>query len=79
MSIGKAVHSLFGEPSGQVQEQMRGIGNYFQEASYTVRDFHRGNLLDGAGFKFLENTSHVDDSTEGSDELEIIEECEVEA
>lgn len=41
MSIGKLMHSYFGEPSDELHDQMRVVGNTFQEASYTVRDFQR--------------------------------------
>ena len=65
MSIGKAMHSLFGEPSEGVQEQMKGIGGYFQEASYTVRDFSRGKL-NKENFAFLENGE--EEENDGEDE-----------
>ena len=44
MSVGLVVHKLFGEPSDSLHTKMKGIGSYFQEASYAVRDFKRGTL-----------------------------------
>eukprot|EP00571_Detonula_confervacea_P008274 CAMPEP_0172324448 /NCGR_PEP_ID=MMETSP1058-20130122/51407_1 /TAXON_ID=83371 /ORGANISM="Detonula confervacea, Strain CCMP 353" /LENGTH=136 /DNA_ID=CAMNT_0013040725 /DNA_START=156 /DNA_END=566 /DNA_ORIENTATION=+ len=56
MSIGKIVHFYVGEPSDELQGRMKGIGSYFQEASYTVRDFQRGKLnIEEGDFLFLEN------------------------
>ena len=44
MSIGKCMHSIFGEPSDKLHGKMKGIGSYFQEASYAARDWKRGDL-----------------------------------
>mmetsp|Transcript_15411 Transcript_15411/g.21472 ORF Transcript_15411/g.21472 Transcript_15411/m.21472 type:complete len:165 (+) Transcript_15411:119-613(+) len=43
MSVGKSVHSVVGEPSDSTRKDIRGVGNWFQEASYAVRDFFSGN------------------------------------
>mmetsp|Transcript_62971 Transcript_62971/g.185986 ORF Transcript_62971/g.185986 Transcript_62971/m.185986 type:complete len:158 (-) Transcript_62971:255-728(-) len=44
MSVGKAVHGVVGEPSEEVEDgPMHHVGNWFQEASYAVRDIVRGN------------------------------------
>ena len=42
MSIGGFLHGIFGEPSPTTEQKMMGIGSCFQDASYTVRDFQRG-------------------------------------
>ncbi|KAL7536638.1 hypothetical protein ACHAXR_010643 [Thalassiosira sp. AJA248-18] len=42
MVIGEAMHSLFGEPSDMLKTSMKGVGSYFQEASYAARDLARG-------------------------------------
>ena len=44
MSIGEKVYSVLGEPSELLRKRMKGIGSFFQEASYAVRDLKRGNL-----------------------------------
>ena len=44
MSIGERVYSVLGEPSELLRKRMKGIGSFFQEASYAVRDLKRGNL-----------------------------------
>mmetsp|Transcript_22826 Transcript_22826/g.45589 ORF Transcript_22826/g.45589 Transcript_22826/m.45589 type:complete len:156 (+) Transcript_22826:161-628(+) len=44
MSIGEKVYKLVGEPSETMQKRMKGIGSFFQEASYAVRDIKRGNF-----------------------------------
>ena len=44
MSIGKCMYGIFGEPSDKLHGKMKGIGSYFQEASYVARDWKRGDL-----------------------------------
>ena len=44
MSIGEKVYELLGEPSETIQKRMKGIGSFFQEAAYAVRDIKRGKL-----------------------------------
>jgi hypothetical protein len=44
MKIGEAIHKVVGEPSDTVYSAMKGIGNWFQEASYAARDVQRGNM-----------------------------------
>ncbi|KAL9178792.1 hypothetical protein ACHAXT_003923 [Thalassiosira profunda] len=41
MAIGSFIHHIFGEPSEEMRVHMRGIGSYFQEASYAARDLGR--------------------------------------
>ena len=43
MKVGKSVHNVVGDPSPGVEKGMKTVGNWFQEASYAVRDFCRGN------------------------------------
>lgn len=44
MAVGKGVHTVVGEPSASVEQGViKSVGNWFQEASYAVRDFVRGN------------------------------------
>ena len=44
MSIGKSIHSVVGEPNETVHNAMDTVGNWFQEASYAVRDLQRGKM-----------------------------------
>mmetsp|Transcript_8752 Transcript_8752/g.14140 ORF Transcript_8752/g.14140 Transcript_8752/m.14140 type:complete len:160 (-) Transcript_8752:8-487(-) len=44
MSIGESIHKVVGEPNEGVQTAMKGIGNWFQEASYAARDLRRGKM-----------------------------------
>jgi len=44
MSIGERIHKVVGEPNEGVQTAMKGIGNWFQEASYAARDLGRGKM-----------------------------------
>lgn len=44
MSIGQSIHRVVGEPSEGVQGAMRGIGSWFQEASYAARDLKTGKM-----------------------------------
>jgi hypothetical protein len=43
MTVGKSVHRVVGAPSQGMERGMKTVGNWFQEASYAVRDFCRGN------------------------------------
>ena len=42
MSTGETIHGYVGAPSKSLGTQMRRVGNFFQEASYAVRDVVRG-------------------------------------
>ena len=42
MSVGQSVHNIVGPPSESVKTSMGSVGNWFQEASYAVRDIVRG-------------------------------------
>eukprot|EP00579_Thalassiosira_antarctica_P000160 CAMPEP_0201866244 /NCGR_PEP_ID=MMETSP0902-20130614/892_1 /ASSEMBLY_ACC=CAM_ASM_000551 /TAXON_ID=420261 /ORGANISM="Thalassiosira antarctica, Strain CCMP982" /LENGTH=172 /DNA_ID=CAMNT_0048391173 /DNA_START=140 /DNA_END=658 /DNA_ORIENTATION=+ len=44
MSIGESINKVVGEPNDGVQNAMKGIGNWFQEASYAARDLQRGKM-----------------------------------
>lgn len=67
MSLGQWMHGIVGEPTEEMENQMRGIGSYFQEASYAVRDYRRGTLEKGE-FKFktddIENEEGISDGEE---------------
>ena len=43
MTVGKSVHSIIGDPPESVQKGMKSVGGWFQEASYAIRDYTRGN------------------------------------
>ena len=43
MSIGETIYSVLGEPSEDIRKRMKGIGSYFMEMSYAVRDLQRGD------------------------------------
>lgn len=43
MSAGESVHKVVGDPSEEVEGVMKEVGKWFQEASYAVRDFVRGD------------------------------------
>jgi len=60
MTLGGWMHGIFGEPSEEMSDHMKGIGNYFQEASYAVRDFRRGTIQKGE-FKFKTDDLEIDD------------------
>jgi hypothetical protein len=42
MSVGESVHSIVGDPDESVKNSLGAVGNWFQEASYAVRDIIRG-------------------------------------
>ncbi len=64
MAVGGWMHCLFGEPDEEMKTRMKGIGSYFQEASYAVRDFRRGTL-EKEEFNFktddLDEDEHIDE------------------
>jgi hypothetical protein len=43
MSVGQSVHSIIGDPPAAIEKEMKSVGGWFQEASYAVRDYTRGN------------------------------------
>ena len=42
MAVGASVHKIVGPPSEPVEGKMNLVSNWFQEASYAIRDFVRG-------------------------------------
>ena len=45
MTFGEAIHGVVGDPSPHVEEKLKEVGVWFQEASYATRDIVRGNKL----------------------------------
>ncbi|KAL7552047.1 hypothetical protein ACHAWF_015280 [Thalassiosira exigua] len=74
MSVGEAMHSWFGDPSDSMQAHMKGIGSYFQEASYAARDMKCGhfNMIKetkdaGNAMIWGDQEENVDGGNEGND------------
>lgn len=44
MKIGETIHNIVGDPNDTVHSAMKGIGNWFQEASYAARDVRQGKM-----------------------------------
>jgi hypothetical protein len=44
MKIGETIHNIVGDPNDTVHSAMKGIGNWFQEASYAARDVREGKM-----------------------------------
>ena len=44
MALGEKVYHVVGEPSQEMKRCMKGIGSYFMEMSYAVRDIQRGEF-----------------------------------
>ncbi len=73
MSIGGFLHGIFGEPSPKTEQKMMGIGSCFQDASYTVRDFQRGeaNVKEELrGTKSEDEDEEADEEEEQDDDLD---------
>lgn len=70
MSVGKMVHSFFGEPSDEIQVHMRSVGSYFQEASYIARDLSRDTSIEEGDYSYVDLEYGHSDSVdqEASDE-----------
>eukprot|EP00584_Thalassiosira_punctigera_P007035 CAMPEP_0172530088 /NCGR_PEP_ID=MMETSP1067-20121228/3939_1 /TAXON_ID=265564 ORGANISM="Thalassiosira punctigera, Strain Tpunct2005C2" /NCGR_SAMPLE_ID=MMETSP1067 /ASSEMBLY_ACC=CAM_ASM_000444 /LENGTH=203 /DNA_ID=CAMNT_0013314233 /DNA_START=105 /DNA_END=716 /DNA_ORIENTATION=+ len=69
MSIGESIHRVVGEPGEGMHGAMRGIGNWFQEASYAARDLRRGKMdvagETAAAMKSVVSGDEDDDDKEG--------------
>jgi hypothetical protein len=46
MALGQSVYYVLGEPSEEIKRCMKGIGSYFMEMSYAVRDIQRGEFTE---------------------------------
>ena len=68
MSVGKCMYSLFGEPGDKLHGKMKGIGSYFQEASYAARDWKRGDLKKEEVGELVKDLTR--DQDEDDDEVE---------
>ena len=69
MSIGASIHKVVGEPTEKVRKAMKGVGNWFQEASYAARDFKRGEMNIGEELKGDdEEEEEEEEPEEGDDE-----------
>lgn len=66
MMIGESMHDIFGEPSKELQMQMKDVGNYFQEVSYAARDWQRGELSIKAALSGVDDVSSL--GSESDDE-----------
>ncbi|EJK69851.1 hypothetical protein THAOC_08853 [Thalassiosira oceanica] len=44
MTIGKSIHGVVGDPSDSVHDALTSVGNWFQEASYAMRDLKQGKM-----------------------------------
>lgn len=60
MLVGSAVHSVVGDPPEMMDSSMKQVGNWFQEASYAVRDFWRGDKAVGADAADAFSSMHQD-------------------
>lgn len=67
MSVGQWMHGIVGDPNEEVETNMKGIGSYFQEASYAVRDYRRGTL-EKEEFKFKTDNLDLDEEDDGTDD-----------
>ena len=70
MSIGGFLHGIFGEPSPETEQKMMGIGSCFQDASYTVRDFQRGEANVKEELRGTSEDEEEDEEEEHDDELD---------
>lgn len=70
MSIGGFLHGIFGEPSPNTEQKMMGIGSCFQDASYTVRDFQRGEANVKEELRGTTEDEEEDEEEERDDELD---------
>ena len=71
MSIGQTIHKVVGEPNETVINAMDTVGNWFQEASYAVRDLQRGKMNVGEeATAALKSVVTSEDKEGGEDGLE---------
>lgn len=72
MSIGASIHKVVGDPSEKVKGMMKGVGNWFQEASYAARDWKRGEMNIAEEMKARDEEDEEDEEDE--DKLETVAE-----
>ncbi len=73
MAIGASIHKVVGEPTEKVKKAMKGVGNWFQEASYAARDFKRGEMNIAEEIKGS-NEEEEEEEEEGEEKLETVAE-----
>ena len=61
MSVGETVHKMVGDPSPQVEKELKAVGNWFQEASYAARDLLGGSNATGeeGGARVAKTVRHL--------------------
>lgn len=68
MAVGASVHSVVGSPPEPVEGKLNLVANWFQEASYAIRDFVRGKSNMSEDVNEIMNTimsnSHSKDEAE---------------
>lgn len=83
MAIGASIHKVVGEPSERIKKAMKGVGNWFQEASYAARDLKRGEMsvgevvetvVSGAKEEEDENEDQISQHEEEAEKLETVAE-----
>mmetsp|Transcript_17688 Transcript_17688/g.28955 ORF Transcript_17688/g.28955 Transcript_17688/m.28955 type:complete len:160 (-) Transcript_17688:437-916(-) len=76
MSIGASIHKVVGEPSEKIKSAMKGVGNWFQEASYAARDFKRGemNIAEEIKGSNEEEEEEEEEHEEGEEKLSTVAE-----
>ncbi len=70
MAIGASIHKVVGEPSEKVRKAMKGVGNWFQEASYAARDFKRGEMNIAEEIKGSNEEEEDEEEDEGEERYE---------
>ena len=69
MAIGETIHRVVGDPGDGAEGVMKGVGNWFQEASYAVRDARRGELdVKGEAREAMKSVVSRDDEDDDKDE-----------
>lgn len=73
MTLGESVYYVLGEPSEDMQKCMKGVGSYFMEMSYAVRDIQRGQCGDVRDLIVMEDDCELELEKCGSNLSEIQE------
>ena len=67
MTVGGSVHGVVGDPPQAVERKMNTVANWFQEMSYAIRDFWRGQSSMSEDIQDVMNSVMNSDSQEEKD------------
>jgi len=67
MHVGGSVHGVVGDPPSGIEQKMNTVANWFQEMSYAIRDFWRGQSNMSEDLQDVMNSVMESDSQDEAD------------